>query len=721
VLSRFQDMVVFDGLTRPTAIQFSPDGRVFVAEKSGLIKVFSDLSDKTPTVFADLRTNVHNYWDRGLLGLALDPQFPTKPYVYVLYTYDAAIGGTAPRWGAPGQTSDGCPTPPGPTTNGCVVSGRLSRLQAAGDQMVGSEQVLVEGWCQQFPGHSIGTVAFGPDGALYASGGEGASFQFADYGQTGDPPNPCGDPPGGVGATLTPPSAQGGSLRAQDLRTAGDPVGLSGSIIRVDPDSGAAFPDNPLAGNQDANARRIVGYGLRNPYRFTVRPGTSELWVGDVGSGLYEEINRIPNPTDTAVENFGWPCYEGTPRQPSFDAADLTMCETLYNQPGSATNPYFAYAKSQPVVPGEACPVGNTAITGVAFYGGGAYPEAYNGALFFTDYARDCIWVMFPGANGLPDPQKLVTFRTNTPSPVDLKMGPGGDLFYVDFFGGTVHRITYDPNHPTAVLSSSATGGSVPATIFFDASSSSDPQGEPLSFEWDLDGDGAFDDATGPSTFHTYAAAGAYAVKVKVTNPGGSFDVASQLITITNDRPTAVIDSPPGTLTWKVGDQITFSGHGSDPQDGQLPPSRMSWSLILHHCSAPDVCHEHVIQDYPGVAGGSFAAPDHDYPSYLELRLTVTDFSGLQDTTSVRLDPQVVNLTFQSSPSGVTLGFGSDSGTTPVTRTVIVGSTISVSAPTSVTIGGTPYVFNSWSDGGAATHLIIAGASPTTYAETYKQ
>ena len=581
--------------------------------------------------------------------------------------------------------------------------------------------MLVEGWCQQFPGHSIGTLAFGPDGALYAGGGEGASFQFADYGQTGDPPNPCGDPPGGVGATLTPPSAQGGSLRAQDLRTAGDPVGLSGSIIRVDPNSGAALPDNPLAGNPDANARRIVGYGLRNPYRFTVRPGTSELWVGDVGSGLYEEINRIPNPTDTPVENFGWPCYESFPRQPSFDAADLTMCETLYNQPGAATSPYFAYAKSQPVVPGEACPVGNTAITGVAFYGGGAYPEAYNSALFFTDYARDCIWVMFPGANGLPDPQKLVTFRTNTPSPVDLKMGPGGDLFYVDFFGGTVHRITYDPNHPTAVLSVSATGGSAPATIFFDASSSSDPHGEPLSFEWDLDGDGAFDDATGPTTFNTYTAAGDYTVKVKVTNPGGSFDVASQLITITNDGPTAVIDSPPGTHTWKVGDQITFSGHGSDPQDGQLPPSQMSWSLILHHWSAPDVCHEHVIQDYPGVGAGSFAAPDHDYPSYLELRLTVTDFSGLQDTTSVRLDPQVVDLTFQSSPSGVTLGFGSDSGATPVTRTVIVGSTMSVSAPTSVTIGSTPYVFSSWSDGGAATHLITAGSSPTTYAATYKQ
>ena len=76
---------------------------MFVAEKSGLIKVFDSLSDTTPTVFADLRTNVHNFWDRGLLGLALHPNFPTQPYVYVLYTHDAPIGGTAPRWGRRGR------------------------------------------------------------------------------------------------------------------------------------------------------------------------------------------------------------------------------------------------------------------------------------------------------------------------------------------------------------------------------------------------------------------------------------------------------------------------------------------------------------------------------------------------------------------------------------------------------------------------------------------
>src|SRR5215212_7464851 len=245
--SGFHEKVVFSGLSEPTNVKFSKDGRIFVAEKSGLIKVFDNLNDKTPTTFADLRTEVYNFWDRGMLGLALDPDFPTNPYVYVLYTYDAPIGGTAPKWGTPGSTSDSCPDPPGATADGCVVSVRLSRLQADPNtnKMVGNEQVLIENWCQQYPSHSIGDLAFGADGALYVSGGDGASFNFADYGQDGNPLNPCGDPPGGVGATLTPPTAEGGALRSQDLRTNTDQVTLDGAILRVDPATGAALPNNP--------------------------------------------------------------------------------------------------------------------------------------------------------------------------------------------------------------------------------------------------------------------------------------------------------------------------------------------------------------------------------------------------------------------------------------------------------------------------------------------
>ncbi|HYU02922.1 MAG TPA: PQQ-dependent sugar dehydrogenase, partial [Jatrophihabitantaceae bacterium] len=190
----FRDSVVMSGLVNPTVIQFAADGRIFVGQKNGMIKVFQSLTDTNPVTFADLSSKVDDYWDRGLLGMALAPNFPTDPYVYVLYAYDAAIGGTAPAW------NDVCNTPPGPTTDGCLVSGRISRLQASGNVMTGTEQVLVNDWCQQFPSHSVGTLLFGRDGNLYASGGDGASFNNVDYGQygntyAGDKANPCGDPP----------------------------------------------------------------------------------------------------------------------------------------------------------------------------------------------------------------------------------------------------------------------------------------------------------------------------------------------------------------------------------------------------------------------------------------------------------------------------------------------------------------------------------------------
>ena len=430
----FHETVVFQGLVNPTVVAFSPDGRVFVGEKSGLIKVFDSLSDPTPSVFADLRTNVHNYSDRGLVGMALDPSFPSKPYVYVLYTYDAPIGGTAPTYGVAGQTSDDCATP----TTGCVASGRLSRLQASGDQMVGSEQVLVNDWCNQL-GHSVGTVAFGPDGSLYASVGDGATWEYADWGQTG---NACGDPPGAVGDNLSPPTAEVGALRAQDLRTSGDPVGLDGSIIRVNPDTGAALPDNPLAGDADPNARRIVADGFRNPWRFTVRPGTNELWVGDVGWNTYEEIDRVQSPTAAPVDDFGWPCNEGPGRTPEFDAADLTLCENLYASPGAAVAPFFSYAHADQVVAGDSCPTGGSSIAGPVFYEGGSYPAQYQGALFFADFTRECVWAMLPGANGLPNPANRQVVLKGISRPVDLKVGPGGDIFYVDYDGGTIRRIT---------------------------------------------------------------------------------------------------------------------------------------------------------------------------------------------------------------------------------------------------------------------------------------
>jgi glucose/arabinose dehydrogenase len=446
VPSGFEEVTVFSGLTNPMVVRFAADGRVFVAEKSGLIKVFDSITDTTPTTFADLRTNVHNYWDRGLLGMALHPSFPATPYVYVLYTYDHQLGsGSAPpRWG------DVCPTPPGPTSDGCVVSGRLSRLQASGNVMTGPEQVLIEDWCQQYPSHSLGTVDFGPDGALYASAGDGASFTFADYGQDGSPLNPCGDPPGAPGSTLTPPTAEGGALRAQDVRTSSDPTGLDGTIIRVDPTTGAALPTNPLAGSSDPNTRRIIAYGLRNPFRFAFRPGTSEMWIGDVGWGDWEEINRILDPADSTVENFGWPCYEGAGVQVGYSAANLDLCDL---PPSAVTAPYHAYHHSVKVVPNESCPTGSSSVSGISFEFAptiSSYPAAYQGALFFADYSRDCIWVMKKNGNPVPTPDNIETFVAAADNPVNLEFGPDGNLYYADFDGGTIRRVQPASPPPTS-------------------------------------------------------------------------------------------------------------------------------------------------------------------------------------------------------------------------------------------------------------------------------
>jgi hypothetical protein len=140
----------------------------------------------------------------------------------------------------------------------------------------------------------------------------------------------------------------------------------------------------------------------------------------------------------------------------------------------------------------------------------------------------------------------------------------------------------------------------------------------------------------------------------------------------------------------------------------------------VHHCPTADTCHEHVWENFSGVASGTFTAPDHEYPSYLELRLTATDSGGLTDTKSVRLDPQAVQLSFQSNPrAGLKLMVGGTESSTTFSRTVIVGSKNSVSAPSPQTLEGTTYKFASWSDGKAQSHDIVAPGAPTTYTATY--
>jgi glucose/arabinose dehydrogenase len=406
----FQDTIVISGLNYPTVMQFAPDGRIFVGEKGGVILEYDSPSDPTPTTVADLSTNVYDYGDRGLLGLALDPNFLTNPYLYVLYTLDAPIGQQPPVYNdACGQLY-------------CVAGARLSRMLLDSNNHAGPEQVLIEGWCQQFESHSIGTLAFGPEGALYVGGGDGASFNDVDYGQFD---NPCADP-----------VKEGGALRSQDAVHRADPTGLNGAILRVDPATGDAWPGNPFIGNSDPTDDRIIAFGLRNPFRFAVKPGGSDrIWLGDVGWNSFEEINGIVSAGDAKVEDFGWPCYEGQGKQPDYQAANLPVCNRLYANPAKVSKPYFGMSHSV-----GGCQ-GSNVYSAVGFYTGNTFPSEYAGAFFFGDVVRGCLWTMFAKPNGDPDPSTLFVFGTGL-TVVDVKTGTNGDLFYVGIYGGAIHEIS---------------------------------------------------------------------------------------------------------------------------------------------------------------------------------------------------------------------------------------------------------------------------------------
>jgi glucose/arabinose dehydrogenase len=973
---QLQETTAFAGLLAPTVVKFAPDGRVFVAEMFGQIKVFDNLNDSTATVFADLRTQVHGYWDRGLLGMTLHPDFANNPYVYVLYTHDAPIGGTAPHWGSPGVTQD---PGPGASGGGSPVSGRLSRLTVRPDgTWDGNELVLVEDWANQYPSHSIGTVAFGPDGYLYASGGDGASFNFADSGQNDDDlSSPIGDPPN-----------EGGATRSQDLRTPNDPTGLDGTVIRIDPNTGLAVPfvstlivqgspsvdangvqhysvisayqgaeattlrilepDNPAPGEpqrfiyllpvtngltdlnsefgdgleqarilnlhnlynatlvapsfniepwygdhasdpdrrlesfvvkdvvpfvdqlaipgttperwavgfsksgngalslifrhsnvfsaaaawdapaqftdmsafpgmganfgteenfdnyeipslldqnsgnflqrnriwisgdnsawtahmqtlhqqmltegivhtfvdgvtrphhwnsgwlelavasldttsnetprHDENARRIVSYGFRNPFRFTFRPGTNEVFLGDVGWNVWEEINRISDPYGS-VENLGWPAYEGPNRQTGYDNLNVPILENFYAEgPSAHTGPYYAYDHSAQVVPGSSEPTGSSAIAGLAFSQGGNMPAGFDGSLFWTDYNRDTIWVMYRGMDGLPDPNNRAVFYRNVANPLDavnLEIGPGGLLYFPDLDSGTIRRIqvTGSNQPPTADIDASATSIQPGQTVNFDGTDSTDPEGNPLSYAWDLDGDGAFDDATTAQTSFLHAAAGVYTVGLRVTDSGGLFDTETIQIVVGN-APTAVIDTPQLGTLFQANATLNFTGHANDIEDGALPASALTWTFSYYQAAEEDPNNVNLRnrQVITGVASGQYLLPDWEFPVFLVVELTATDSAGLQHTQSLRIDPQTVTLSFNSNPAGLQLSLNGRTKVAPFTRALVVGSVNQVGASSPQTLNGQTYTFNSWSDGGAAVHFVTAPAAPTTYTASF--
>ena len=723
--SGFRDAVVIANLGEPTTFRIAPDGRVFVAQKNGRISVYDSFDDTEPELFADLRKRVYDERDRGLLGLALDPRFaqPQHRYVYALYTFDHELGedpNAPPRWGkGPSYEGDFCPAL-GDYAGACPVSGRLVRIKDEGGT-AGPEQVLLEDWCQQFPSHSVGDLNFGPEGALFVSGGEGASFGEADHGQLGWPnPNQCGDPP-----------QEGGSLRSLDLltpSTPSDPTGLSGSLIRVDPETGAGWPGNPLATSLDANERRIVAFGFRNPFRFAIDPQRGEAFVGNVGSSFFEEIDRLPLAPATPYDS-GWPCFEGPDPTPQFEGLGLGLCERLYADPSASAAPLFYFEHDNPVTADDHCPdEGGSAIAGMAVYRGDAFPAAYDGALFFADAVRGCIYVMLADESGELDPLTVEPFLSDAGpyAGADVQVGPDGSLYYLSLYADEgLHRISYDPGAPSAELVADREWGWLVGGEFtanFDAGGSTDPEGKALSYAWDLDGNGTYEDkGNSPQRTLTFADEQNHTVGVQVKDPEGKTDAAELTVYPGDLPPRIVIEEPLQSLTWRVGQEIDFYGKAwAKGGDGtQLPASGLFWSTTLAHCPGGlGACHKHPLRMFPGVETGTLIAPSHEYPSFIELTLTATDARGLATSKSVRVQPRPVTLDLRSDPPGIPLTAGAVTNPGPFPLTVIEGTKVGLSAPPQAQVDGETYRFGGWSDDGARVHSVLVNAS-SAYTAVY--
>ena len=258
-----------------------------------------------------------------------------------------------------------------------------------------------------------------------------------------------------------------------------------------------------------------------------------------VGWNDWEEIDVV-NTNGVVVENFGWPCYEGIGGRAGYDGANLSICETLYAGPAADTKPYFAYHHSERVVPNETCPTGKLVDRrlGVRVAPRGAVPGRIPRRAVLRRLLAKLHLGHAKGGNGNPAPGSIRTFVAGASNPVNLEFGPNGDLFYVDFDGGTIRRITYASanQHPVAVANATPTTGPAPLTVRFDGTGSSDPDGETRSVMrgiWTTTG--VYDDSTAARPTYTYTTEGIFHGQSPCDRQRGRFgDADSVTITVGN-------------------------------------------------------------------------------------------------------------------------------------------------------------------------------------------
>lgn len=315
-------------LPTPVALAFPDDGtgRGFLVGQTGRVFVLNADGSVNPAPFLDVTDSVVPlgvaYDERGLLGIALHPRFNENGRFFIFYNAVA---------------TDAVPA-------GSNSEVRVSEFRISADPDVAdatSERVLLRVGKPQ-GNHNGGQLAFGPDGFLYLSIGDGGGANDRGDGHS----EPAGN--------------------AQDLST------LLGKILRIDVDSGDPYaipPDNPYVGVDGARSE-IWAYGLRNVWRFSFDVNTNRLYAGDVGQGAREEMNII-----TRGGNFGWRVFEGTLCLSPESAGATGDCPGVGLRGDPLIAPIFEYSHDE----------GNTIVGGFV-YRGLNIPNL-TGYLVFADWA----------------------------------------------------------------------------------------------------------------------------------------------------------------------------------------------------------------------------------------------------------------------------------------------------------------------------------------------
>lgn len=613
--ANFQRVLVTGSITGPTAMAFTPDGRVLVCQQNGQLRVVKNGSLlSTPAVTLSVNTS----GERGLIGVAVDPNFATNQYIYLYYTHTS-----------------------GPHN-------RLSRFTMTGD-VAGSELAILDLPTLSGIYHNGGGLAFGNDGKLYVAVGENQ-----------------------VGSN------------SQNLDN------YLGKLLRINSD-GSVPAGNPFTGN--AARSRIWAYGLRNPFTIASDPVSGKIFVNDVGNATWEEINDAT----TGGRNFGWPDKEG-------------MCTSGCT---GYTNPIYVYAtnRSDPPPNGQGC-----AINGGTFFNGGIsnWPAVYNGKYFFLDYCGS--WIDYIN----PTSPSRVSFGTGLSSGlVYTKQGTDGNLYYLRRDNNSLYRIVYTGNQaPTITTQPQNISVPVGGTATFTVAATGSPA---PTYQW-RKGTTNIAGATGTSyTITNVQTSHAGQYNVVVTNSAGTVTSSNATLTVTqpNTLPVATVSSPANGALFRSGDVISFSGTGTDSEDGTLAGSAFEWWVDFHHAT-----HIHPgPQLTDGVTSGSFTAnlSGHNETNiWYRIYLAVQDSQGGRDTSYVEIFPVTSNLTLQTQPAGLQVRLDAVPFTAPYTTEAVSGATRPIVAISPQTLNGVTYIFDHWSQGGAAAQDISITDNDVTYTAHYR-